>query len=86
MTLTERDAVQQLTRLVNTDKSLRHAAAGMRLSPAHLSTVISGRRKIGPKILKVLRLRKVVMYEELPIDRLPGRARRDLEDVRRWSR
>lgn len=35
------------------------------LSPAYVSSVLSGNRTLGPKVLKALRLRRVTSYERV---------------------
>ena len=86
MPLTDHDVLSQLRQLVQIDGSLRRATAALRVSPAYLCALLKGKREIGPKILKALYLRKVVVFEELPIpDTVPRHARRILEHIRRGT-
>lgn len=37
------------------------AASAFRVSPQYLSAVLKGRRSVGPKLLKALKLRRVIV-------------------------
>jgi hypothetical protein len=58
---------RRLEREIELNGSLRRAAAVLKVSPQHLSAVLSGERGIGPRLLRPLKLRrkvtKVVTYE-----------------------
>lgn len=67
------EVLRKLEREIELNGSLRRTATLLSISPQYLSAVLCGERSIGPKLLRVLRLRrkitKVVTYEEV------GRAR-----------
>lgn len=45
-------------------KSQAQAAAELGITQGYLSDILSGRRAIGPKVLRALKLKKVVVYRE----------------------
>jgi hypothetical protein len=67
--LTDDNVRDQLRRLVEHHGSLREAAAKLKLSHQYLNAVLHGHRAIGPRLLKVLRLREIITYEEIPVAR-----------------
>lgn len=62
------EVLRRLEREIELQGSLRRAAVYLRISPQYLSAVLNEERAIGPKLLKVLKLRrkvtKIVTYEE----------------------
>lgn len=63
------EVCRRLEREIELNGSLRRAALVLRISPQYLSAVLAGERSVGPKLLKVLRLKrkvtKTVTYEEV---------------------
>lgn len=45
-------------------KSQAKAAQELGITQGYLSDILNGRRAIGPKVLKALKLKKVVVYRE----------------------
>jgi hypothetical protein len=64
--LTDHEAARRLTRLIERHGSLRRAAKALNVSKSLLGLMSNRKRAIGPKLLKALRLRKVVVFEEIP--------------------
>lgn len=69
-TLTAADVLDQLHELVTARGSQKKAAEALYVTTSHLNDVLHGRREIGPKILRAMGLRRVVVYEETR--RAPG--------------
>lgn len=67
MSITHAEVCRRLERDIELQGSLRRAAVSLKVSPQYLSAVLGGGRSIGPKLLKVLKLRrrivKTVTYE-----------------------
>ena len=55
------EVCRRLEREIELQGSLRRAAVALRVSPQYLSAVLGGERSIGPKLLKVLKLRRVIV-------------------------
>lgn len=63
------EVLRRLEREIELNGSLRKAAAALAISPQYLSAVLAGHRAVGPRLLKVLKLRrkieKTFTYEEV---------------------
>ena len=70
MKLVPRSEINEMLRKRQGDRSLREYAKTIDMSVAYLSDVLRGNREPGPRILKMLKLRKrkttEVTYESLP--------------------
>lgn len=55
----DREHVNELLRRKQGDRSLRAFAASVGVSAAYLSDILRNNRQPGPKILKMLRVRKI---------------------------
>lgn len=58
--ITHAEVCRRLEREIELQGSLRRAAATLKVSPQYLSAALGGERSIGPKLLKVLKLRRVI--------------------------
>ena len=70
MKLVPRSEINEMLRKRQGERSLREYAKTIDMSVAYLSDVLRGNREPGPRILKMLKLRKQktteVTYESLP--------------------
>lgn len=67
--ITHAEVCKALEQEVISYGSLRKAAAGFRVSPQYLSAVLAGKKSIGPKLLRPLKLRKHTIVAYLPVVR-----------------
>ena len=58
ITLQHVDVLRRLERQIEVDGSLRGAARSLKISPQYLSAILGSTRLVGPKVLKVLGLRR----------------------------
>lgn len=69
MDIVSRTEINQMLRRLQGEKSLRKYAESIELSVAYLSDILRGNREPGPRILKILKLRKrktcTVIYERV---------------------
>ena len=69
MTTVTREQINDMLRTRQGDRSLRKFAESLGMSVAYLSDILRGNREPGPRILRLLKLRKcktvTVIYEKL---------------------
>lgn len=65
--LNEQDMMERLRAVIQTAGSQKAFAVTHKLSQQYISDVLSGRRGVGPRILRAIGLEQVVLYRPLNV-------------------